>query len=359
MWRSGAPRSRPAEFVVITDVGPDPDDAKALLVLAIAHRQGRIRLSAVIANGGGQPARRAQLARLILDRVGEPAVPVGVGSVGVATAEQPHECDLRGFDAVDAARLLDGKVLLARTLARAAPRAITMLLISGLRDFADVVLAQPEQVLRKVRIVSIQGGLVPDAASPFGFAPDTSQNNAFDLAAADVVYGFCFAHGIRMSVVSRNAVPVRAARARTCARLMARAFFPTMCAAARPASHPTLWRVPSPCAVRAQLLPMQLARSFAVRTESEMLRYLANAQFLGLAGLWQKLCTGQLPARCDKAWYFATFCGIDDAEFERRALGVLDERADILEYLNGFVKPYDGAPSHAVARCSRPCGRAR
>ena len=246
MWRSGAPRSRPAEFVVITDVGPDPDDAKALLVLAIAHRQGRIRLSAVIANGGGQPARRAQLARLILDRVGEPAVPVGVGSVGVATAEQPHECDLRGFDAVDAARLLDGKVLLARTLARAAPRAITMLLISGLRDFADVVLAQPEQVLRKVRIVSIQGGLVPDAASPFGFAPDTSQNNAFDLAAADVVYGFCFAHGIRMSVVSRNAVPVRAARARAYARSAARAFFPANCAVALPASHPTLLRAPSP-----------------------------------------------------------------------------------------------------------------
>ncbi|KAG8467505.1 hypothetical protein KFE25_000821 [Diacronema lutheri] len=89
------------------------------------------------------------------------------------------------------------------------------------------------------------------------------------------------------------------------------------------------------------LLPMQLARSFAVRTESELLRYLANAQFLGLAGLWQKLCAGQLPARCDKAWYFATFCGIELAEFERRALGVLDERADILGYLNGFIKPYD------------------
>ncbi|KAG8470057.1 hypothetical protein KFE25_006512 [Diacronema lutheri] len=145
-----------------------------------------------------------------------------------------------------------------------------MLLISGLRDFADIVLAQPGLVLRK--------------------------NNAFDLAAADVVYGFCFAHGIRMSVVSRNAVP---------------------------------------------LLPMQLARSFAVRTESEVLRYLANAQFLGLASLWQKLCNGQLPARCDKAWYFATFCGIEGAEFERRALGDLDERADILVYLNGFVKPYD------------------
>ncbi|KAG8462619.1 hypothetical protein KFE25_004595 [Diacronema lutheri] len=89
------------------------------------------------------------------------------------------------------------------------------------------------------------------------------------------------------------------------------------------------------------LLPMQLARSFALRTKSEVLRYLANAQFLGLAGLWKKLCAGQLPARCNKAWYFATFCGIDGAEFERRALCELDESADVLGYLNGFVKPYD------------------
>jgi len=228
MWRTGFAPFRPADVVVITDVGPDPDDVKALLVLAMAHRQGHIRLSAVVANGGGRPARRAQLARLILDRIGEPAVPVGVGSAGVAIPEQPHECDLRGYDAVDPARLFEGKALLARTLARAAPRAITMLLISGLRDFADIVLAQPGLVLRKVRTVSIQGGLVPNPASPFGFAPDTSQNNAFDLAAADVVYGFCFAHGIRMSVVSRNAVPVRA---RASARPATRACFPAICAA--------------------------------------------------------------------------------------------------------------------------------
>ncbi|KAG8465847.1 hypothetical protein KFE25_005417 [Diacronema lutheri] len=171
-----------------------------------------------------------------------------------------------------------------------------MLLISGLRDFAEMVLMDRELVLRKVTAVSIQGGLEPDRTSPFGFVPDTSQNNAYDPIAAKIVYDFCFDNGIRMSVVSRNAVP---------------------------------------------LLPMQLARSFAMRTESEVMRYLANAQFLGLAGLWQKLCAGQLPARCDKAWYFATFCGVDGAHFERRELGEVDEDADILGHLNGFVKPYD------------------
>jgi len=213
MWRANVRAHAPAEVVVVTDPGPDRDDVKALLVLALAHRSGDIRLVAVVANGGGQPARRTRLARLLLDRVGEPTVRVGVGSAGVAVAEQPHECDLRGYDEVDSSRLLDGRALLARALARAAPRSVTVLLISGLRDFADVVLAQPELVLRKICAVTIQGGLVPDATSLFGYAPDTSQNNAFDPAAADAVYGFCFAHGIRMSVVSRNAVPVRAAHA--------------------------------------------------------------------------------------------------------------------------------------------------
>jgi len=345
-------KATPRQVIVITDPGPDPDDVKALLVLAMAHRHAHIHLAAVIANGGGRPARRAQLARLLLDRIGQASVPVGIGSLGVTLPEQPHECSVRGFDAVDPARLLDGKALLARTLARAPPKGVTMLLISGLRDFADMVATQPELVLRKVSAVAIQGGLVPDAASPFGFVPDTSQNNAFDPEAAEAVYAFCFEHGIRMSVVSRNAVPVRwrrALRNARSARLRKRATQPPVprsCSRARPDGN----RVAALAARRAQLLPMQLARSFAVRTESEVLRYLANAQFLGLAGLWQKLCAGQLPARCDKAWYFATFCGIDGAEFARRELAELDETADILTHLNGFVKPYDGEATAAEGR---------
>jgi hypothetical protein len=41
------------------------------------------------------------------------------------------------------------------------------------------------------------------------------------------------------------------------------------------------------------------------------MRYLADAQVLGLKGLWQKLCEGELPARCTKqvrvASQFASF----------------------------------------------------
>jgi hypothetical protein len=155
---------------------------------------------------------------------------------------------------------------------------------------------RPELVRRKVATVAVQGGLVADASAPYGWAPDTSVNNEFDADAARFVYDWCFAQGVPMSVVSRHAVP---------------------------------------------MLPMQLARSFAERTSCPIMRYLADAQFLGLEGLWQKLCAGKLPARCSKQWYFETFCGVSAAEFAAQQLDALGADAPIVPRLNGYVKPYD------------------
>jgi len=86
---------------------------------------------------------------------------------------------------------------------------------------------------------------------------------------------------------------------------------------------------------------MQLARSFAERTNCPVMRYLADAQFFGLVGLWNKLCAGQLPARCSKQWFFETFCGENAATFASCGRVALDERTDINTYLTGHVKPYD------------------
>lgn len=81
-----------------------------------------------------------------------------------------------------------------------------------------------------------------------------------------------------MSVVSRNAVPVR--RRMPQPSYLTSASFCLLAVKQRvvkqafltcDTAHPI-------CAPLAQLLPMQLARSFALRTESEVLRYLANAQ---------------------------------------------------------------------------------
>jgi hypothetical protein len=139
-------------------------------------------------------------------------------------------------------------------------------------------------------------------------------NNLFDRGAAEALYDFCFeaAPALGLHVVSRFAVP---------------------------------------------LLPMRLARSFATRTDCPVMRYLADAQSLGLVGLWQRLCAGQLPARCSKAWFFETFCNVSPADFQRLdASGALGPAVDIRAHLNGFVKPYGAgadpvthARSHAHA----------
>jgi len=74
------------------------------------------------------------------------------------------------------------------------------------------------------------------------------------------------------------------------------------------------------------------------------MRYLADAQFLGLEGLWHNLCAGRLPPRCSKQWFFETFCGIDSAQFDAHGYESLDADANILAHLNGFA---------AAMRCTR------
>jgi len=236
----------------------------------------------------------------MLDHVGLRDVPVGVGSTGKAYTPQPHEYDIQGYDKVDTTRLVrDSHDLLLRVLSRARPGGVRVVCISSMRDLADLMATHPDLVLSRVTLVGIQAGLEADnsPSSTTGWKPDTSVNNEFDREAASAVFNFCFHNGLPMHVVSRHAVP---------------------------------------------LLPMQLAKSFAERTTCPVMRYLANAQFLGLEGLWQKLCAGLLPARCTRLWYFETFCGVTAADDEsRQAIDALDETVDIRAHLNGFVKPYD------------------
>jgi hypothetical protein len=287
---------RPLRVLLITDPGPDPDDIKALLVLWHLHTQGILDLVGVCCNGGGEPTARAALARCVLDTLGATRVPVAVGSVGEEYASMPHEYRLPGYADDGALPLERGDELIERVLRESPPASLVVVCISSLRDAADAIRMDAKLVRERVCRFAIMGGLKPDPASPYGYAPDTSVNNEFDRDAAAFVYDWCFAQGVPMSVVSRHAVP---------------------------------------------LLPMQLARSFAERTACPVMRYLADAQFLGLEGLWQKLCAGKLPARCSKQWYFETFCGVDGAVFAQQQLDTLGADEPIVPRLNGFVKPYD------------------
>lgn len=176
--RSLWPRlQRRPEIVLITDPGPDPDDAKTLLILATLHRRGVLGLRAVVCNGGGEPAARARLALCLLRHLGVDDVPVGVGSAGVPSRPEPHEYMLQGYDDVEPADLAEGSALLRATLGAARARQLTVVCISGLRDFADVFLKAPE-LLASVGEVAIQGGLERADGTPWGWAPDTSVNNS-------------------------------------------------------------------------------------------------------------------------------------------------------------------------------------
>lgn len=58
---------------------------------------------------------------------------------------------------------------------------------------------------------------------------------------------------------------------------------------------------------------------------------------LGLVGLWSKVVSGTgLPARCNKEWYFLTFCGVTKEQYhaEIEHLDVIAD-IDIAQHLQG------------------------
>lgn len=199
---------------------------QALLVCAIMHKQGQLTLRAVVANGGGQPIRRARLARCVLDHVHADDVPVGIGSAGRETAAQPHEYRLAGYTDVDDAQLHGGAELLRSVLADSADQSLTIVCISSLRDVADLMAEDPAHFVSKVRLMAIQGGLERDESQQSGWAPDSSVNNGES------------ALGARRA---RERRPRRAARAVPASRSRARARQRAPPARARAARQASTW----------------------------------------------------------------------------------------------------------------------
>lgn len=301
-WSRTRPTSKPArrgvavsipEFVLITDPGPDPDDVKSILILGTLHARGALKLRAVVANGGGHPEDRAVLALCLLDALGlGNEVPVGVGSAGEPREAAPHEFSLAGFDNVDRGRLYPGAWLLREAVRDAEPHSLRVVCISSLRDVFDLASDDEAAFIAAVSAVYVQGGLEWNS-SEADYRPDTSTNNQLDMAAAERLYALCMRCGVPLRVVSRHAVP---------------------------------------------MVPMQLARSFADRAEaSSVMRYLADAQYLGLCALWGRVCRAEVPARCTREWFWETFGSPDTAAMVTE----LGEHDNVRDYLSGAIKPYD------------------
>ncbi|KAJ1622605.1 hypothetical protein T492DRAFT_885003 [Pavlovales sp. CCMP2436] len=295
----------PRTIVLITDVGPDPYDVKALLLAATLHLQEQSVLAAVVCNGGGRSAsgetearNRAALARCILDYLGLHDIPVGIGEATEASKHTPapYEYDFPGFGKVDDARLHDGQTLLLQTLELVEARSLSLVVISALSDVSKLCESHSQLLRDKLASVTVMGGVelhpddeAVDTASsvqavrtfppPVFLRPDTAANNTFD----------------QLRVVSREVVPN---------------------------------------------IPMRIVRAAASEHPYDpLVRYLRNASDLGLVMLWRKICRGELRNR-DKRWFFRTFCSVSPAEFERLRADELGENFPIATLLDG-VKSYD------------------
>lgn len=284
------------KLVLISDPGQDSDDEMALVLLSELCREGEVEPLAVVANL--QPsARRAALVRGTLDMLGLHEVPVGIGTdggsskhtdtfseyisegkTGVDYIKLPLEAvakvkatagTTKAVAVAKEARIWEGQHLLADVLEHAEEKSVSLLLLSSLKDAAQVLREQEAHFRRTVKSVTIMGGaqvlakdgvhvLVPD---------ETAHNNCFDLPAAKFFYQRVQELGIQLIVLSRFAAygcPVQ----RSVYDLMVRC------------------PVPNPVVCR-----------------------LHAAQRASIERLWRDVCTGErLPARCDRKWYCDTFC---------------------------------------------------
>ena len=301
------------------DPGPDPDDAKVVLMAAALHKKGVLQVEGIITNGGQQAKNRAKLALALLKSVHMQAqIPVGIGSDGKLKKPGPYEYRIDGFDEIQDEELTSGHLLLMRTLEHVPPKSLVVQIQSAATDIALAIQAVPTLFAEKVKLVSVMGGLEfkgntetideidaatgditskEQTASPVWVA-DAAQNNTFDMDSANLVYSFCIDKGIPLTVISRHAVPD---------------------------------------------IPMDVAREYSDMGQCA-LDYLATMQDMGLVTLWSNVTKRgpdrTLPARCNEEWFWTTFCGVSKEGFA--AMG--DEAlncTDIQPRLQGTVKPYD------------------
>mmetsp|Transcript_4299 Transcript_4299/g.12114 ORF Transcript_4299/g.12114 Transcript_4299/m.12114 type:complete len:367 (-) Transcript_4299:356-1456(-) len=295
----------PPAVVLVSDPGPDPDDAKGILLAAHFHMAKQVRLLGVICCGGGQSRERARLCRRILQLCyPRLKIPVAVGAQGAHKPHTPapHEYDVPGFESTTTDGMPSGTALLRKLLAEAEDNSLTVEIQAAFTDVAEAIAADRGLFRRKVCRVCAMGGLRDPQAAEWD--ADEAFNNELDREAANAVYRFCQSEGVSLTVVGRDAVPQ---------------------------------------------LPMTQMRRIAATTQHPVMHYLSNAQDGGLIALWTRVCRKQLPARCTKEWYFTTFCGATPEEFRAlEAEGGPADDVDIKEHLHGHVKPYDPMTVMAV-----------
>ena len=256
--------------IVFTDIGKDVDDVLALVVLAGLKRMFILNPLAVVATLS-PPAERARLARVVLDSLGLPDVPVAIGTDGGSKDAVELNC----FDTEqNQLNLLHGSVLIPRILKEAEPKSVTLLCLANLKDVSELIVKHPDLFSDKIKNVVIMGGASYSEASERLEPDETAYNNNCDPAAARSVYLECQRRHIPTTTLSRSA-------AYDC-----------------------------PFAI-SKLANLQLKCNHLLAAE------IHEANTKAILTLWKKVNMpvwmpqrGGLPARCDRDW-FCRFFGVD------------------------------------------------
>ena len=275
----------PERLVMITDAGADLDDEMAIIMLRHLVDLGLVEPLAAIANL--HPSfDRARLVRGTFDMLGMWSTQIGIGTDGgpggvgykdtfsdTASGYMSPTFSERTF------QLQPGRQVLHAILAAAAPKSISLLLISSLKDVALFLRDNQELFVRKVKEVSVMGGVKPFETASEGqlLEPDSAHNNEFDAEAAAFFYRRCQELGVRLVIVTRVAA--------------------YSCPVGRHI-YDDLARLGSPVAWR-----------------------LRKVQRESIESLWKRACAPVgsrerrgLPERCSKQWFSTTFCGGKVAE---------------------------------------------
>jgi hypothetical protein len=270
---------------------------KAIIIAAALQQQGAAVVEAIVCNGGHQAHERTALAYTGLKHMGmSDKISVAEGTAGMKHEPEDYEYGLDGFGHAMRQQYPEGSSKLFEVLQDAELKSISIVILAGFTDVADITRNHAELVKSKVKEICCMGGMRKSNSVRWGWEADTAHNNEFDQVSAAEVYNFCFLQQIPMKIVTRNGAPKTS---------------------------------------------MDLERRFSQK--HVLIRYLSEAQSKSLIALWKKVCVGGiLPKRCSKQWFFATFCGIPERQFENDdTLPHFDETDDILPYLVGGVSASD------------------
>lgn len=204
------------QLIIITDPNKDPDDLLAFVIASYLQKKHLIDIKGIITTSGDFKARKRRalctkgaFLSLGLD------VPVGVG------ADYPYESIQREFyDKHIAApyKFLvrfarhskmkieeNGTKLLQRLLKEAPQKSLTLLIIAGMKDVADLIRQNPVLVNQKIKQVAIMGGVHLNEDGKIQADTDV-HNNTMDIQSADEVYSFLGKEKIPATIIHRDAV---------------------------------------------------------------------------------------------------------------------------------------------------------